>query len=152
MPQIRVDFYILTANHEDAKWYLACQLLEKAYHLGHRAFVFCSDPKDALYLDERLWNFKEAAFIPHHLQGDGPLPPPPVEIGFGAKPNGFHDLLFNFGEKIPDFSQEFKRIIEIIPDHPNEKQIARDHYRIYRNQGHQLHTHHLNQSLKAPSF
>lgn len=143
MPPIRVDFYLLEDNEPHAVWHVACRLLEKAYQRGHRVFVYCDNQSDAEHLDELLWTYKDDSFIPHNLQGEGPEPPPAVQIGFEAEPRGFSDILLNMSNTIPPWSSRFRRIMEIVSAQDAAKEISREHYREYRSKQCDLHTHHI---------
>ena len=151
MSSTRVDFYLLqdAADNEEtaiqSKYALACRLIEKAYLRGHKVFVFCNNRQEAETLDELLWTFKEESFIPHNLQGEGPDKPPPIQIGSdeAVEPRGFSDILLNLSEIIPAFSQRFQRIMEIVPNAEQAKEISRVHYREYRAKGCALQTHQL---------
>lgn len=143
MSLIRVDFYLLSDSAAEASWLLACRLLEKAYYRAHRVFVFCDNQQDAEKLDELLWTFKDDSFIPHNLQGEGPEPPPPVQIGFGTLPRGFNDILLNLSATRPDFYPKFRRIIEIVSNNDAAKDAARAQYRQYKKEGCDIHTHPL---------
>ena len=143
MPQIRVDFYLLTHSAEQTPWHVACRLLEKAYLRGHRVFVYCDNQQQAEHLDELLWTYKNDSFIPHHLQGEGPEPPPPIQIGYGEEPRGYDDILVNMATNIPSYFKRFRRIIEIVAEQDEAKAISRDHYREYRTQQCDLHTHNI---------
>ena len=143
MPLIRVDFYLLNTNQPQATWLVACRLLEKAYHKGHRVFVYCDSQKDVEYLDELLWTYKDDSFIPHNIQGEGPEPPPPVQLGYGSEPRGFNDILLNMATNIPSYFSRFKRIMEIVAANDEAKEVSRSHYREYRAKQCQLHTHNI---------
>lgn len=143
MLQTRVDFYLLASNQPDAHWLLACRLIEKAYNKGHKIYVFCTHQQEAELIDELLWSFKDDSFIPHNLQGEGPEPPPPVQIGYDKEPRGFNDILFNLSPRIPAFYTRFKRVIEIVPNMDAEKEQSRAHYKEYRAQGCELYTHNI---------
>ncbi|MFY7698534.1 MAG: DNA polymerase III subunit chi [Legionella sp.] len=141
MSQIRVDFYLLNTNPQQTSWLIACRLLEKAYHMGHRVFVYCNNQGDAELLDELLWTYKDESFIPHNIQGEGPEPPPPVQIGYGDEPRGFNDILLNLATTIPSFYRRFRRVMEIVDDGDSAKDISREHYKYYRAHNCELHTH-----------
>ncbi|MDP3269783.1 MAG: DNA polymerase III subunit chi [Legionella sp.] len=143
MSPIRVDFYLIASSEPDALWLIACRLLEKAYFKGHRVYVHCTNQKEAEFLDELLWTFRDDSFIPHNLQGEGPEPPPPVQIGFGNEPRGFNDILINLADQIPPFYNRFKRIIELVPNSEQKKELSRIHYKEYRGNGCELHTHNI---------
>ena len=134
----RVDFYLIS---DPTPSLVACRLIEKAYQQGHRIFVYCNNQEEAEHLDELLWHYKDESFIPHHLQGEGPEPPPPVQIGYGAEPRGFNDVLLNLADTMPLFVSRFRRIIEIVTADETAKEISREHYRDYRSKRYELHTH-----------
>lgn len=137
----KADFYILNIDKPSARIKLACQLTEKAYLDGHKIFIYCQNEEDAHHMDECLWTFRPQSFIPHNLQGEGPLPPPAVQIGFGPEPRGFSDVLFNLSTTIPSYFQRFERIITVVNGHENHKQYAREHYRFYKKNGFQPIAH-----------
>lgn len=147
MPPIRVDFYLLQSDKQEANWLVACRLLEKAYAKKHSVYVHCTTQDEAEHLDELLWTYKADSFIPHNLQGEGPEPPPPVQIGFGKEPRGYSDILFNMAPEIPAFHGKFKRIIEIVPGLEAQREQSRAHYKAYRALGYALHTHQIEEPL-----
>ena len=138
---MRVDFYLLSQNLPQAGWLIACRLLEKACLRGHRVFVYCENQADAELIDELLWTYKDDSFIPHNLQGEGPEPPPAVQIGYGPEPRGFNDILLNMSTTIPAFHTRFRRLMEIVLNNDEAKEISRQHYREYRAKKYELHTH-----------
>lgn len=138
---MRVDFYLLTNDQPQAGWLVACRLLEKAWQRGHRVFVYCDNADDAALLDELLWTYKDDSFIPHNLQGEGPEPPPAVQIGYGPEPRGFNDILLNMSATIPPFHSRFRRIMEIVSNDETAREISRQHYREYRAKRFELNTH-----------
>jgi DNA polymerase III subunit chi len=144
---MRVDFYLLESTQADARWVIACRLVEKAYQRGHKVYIQCTNQHDAELLDERLWTFKEDSFIPHNLQGEGPEPPPPVQIGWGKEPRGFDDILINLSGEILPFSNKFQRVMEIILNNETDKEHSRIRYKQYRAQHCQLHVHELAYTL-----
>ena len=143
MQPIRVDFYLIATDEAQARWLLACRLLEKAYSKGHRVYVHCANQHDAELLDELLWTFRDDSFIPHHLQGEGPEPPPPVQIGYAREPRGFNDILLNLTDEIPAFFTRFKRVIELVSNVESEREQSRVRYKRYRAQGCELSVHEM---------
>lgn len=143
MPPIRVDFYLIANEEAQARWLLACRLLEKAYTKGHRVYVHCTNQNDAELLDELLWTFRDDSFIPHHLQGEGPEPPPPVQIGYANEPRGFNDILLNLTDEIPAFFTRFKRVMELVSNVESEREQSRVRYKQYRAQGCELSVHEI---------
>jgi len=143
MSPIRVDFYLLASSEPQARWLLACRLIEKAFVRGHRVFVYCNNQQQAELVDELLWTFKDESFIPHNLQGEGPEPPPPIQIGYQSEPRGFSDILLNLADEIPAFYTRFQRVMEIVSNDETAKELSRTHYREYRGRQCQLQTHNM---------
>ena len=50
----KIDFYILPSAATSARLDFACKLTEKAWRLGHRVYLHCSDAAQRQDLDERL--------------------------------------------------------------------------------------------------
>lgn len=146
MSPVRVDFYLLPSEQPHHRWLFACRLIEKAYKKNHKIYIHCANQQDAELLDELLWTFKEDSFIPHNLQGEGPEPPPPVQIGFEKEPRGFNDLLINLASDVPSYYFKFKRVIELVSNDMNEKEQSRSHYKFYRSQQCELYTHPIESS------
>lgn len=146
---MRVDFYVLGDSaqpdnpHGNEHYHFACRLIEKAYLRKHRVYVHCHNEQQAHTVDELLWCFKEDSFIPHNLCGEGPQPPPPVQLGFGDKPAQFNDLLINLSDGVPEFFAQFKRVIEIVSANDTSRNLSREHFKFYRQQGLIPHTHKL---------
>lgn len=140
---MHVDFYLLTEETVESRHAFACKLIEKIWRLNHRIFVYCSDQKSAEVMDELLWTYKPNSFIPHHIQGEGPEPPPPVQIGYGAEPRGFSDVMVNLTTTIPTFVARFNRVVEIVANHSSQKENARQLYRMYRRQNYAIKTHNI---------
>ncbi|MBB72162.1 MAG: DNA polymerase III subunit chi [Legionellales bacterium] len=138
----RVDFYLLTEISEMGRQHYACRLIEKAYHHQHRVYVYCDDKAQAHSIDELLWTFRDDSFVPHNIQGEGPNAPPAVQVGFNP-PQGFNDILVNLSQRSEDFFAKFKRVIELVPNEDNAKNLAREHYKYYRAHGFELHSHDL---------
>ncbi len=85
--------------------------------------------------------FDPTALCPTTYRGEGPEPPPPVQIGFSSEPRGFSDVMLNLSDSIPAFSHRFKRIIEIVANNEQQKENSRNHYREYRRRQYEIHTH-----------
>jgi DNA polymerase III subunit chi len=144
----KIDFYILATDNENHRLEFVCRLIEKAYKNQRRIYVHAKDRDAAHQLDELLWTYRDECFLPHHLYGEGPNPLPPIQIGFDIKPDQHRDILINLHSTIPDFFTQFSRVCEVISNDPDCQAAARDNYRAYRAQGHDITTHKL-QSIEA---
>jgi len=140
MSPTRVDFYLLSDTADQAPWLVACRLLEKAYQANHSVYVFCNNQQETEYLDELLWTFKEDSFIPHNIQGEGPEPPPSIQLGYKPALASFKDILLNMTPHVPEFYPQFRRVIEVVSAHETQKQQKRDSFRVYHQAGCEMYT------------
>jgi len=139
MPQI--DFYILhhtqTFLERDR---FVCRLVDKVWHQGYHIYIHTT-PAQAKVLDDLLWTFKQESFLPHDIYSEVSPKMAPIQIGYAEPPNEGLAVLVNLTETVPPFFKQFKRIVEIVMDTPQAREIGRQHYRLYRESGHELRTH-----------
>lgn len=137
----QVDFYVLPTDALDARLDFACKLCEKAWRLGHQVYLHCEDADQRAQLDQRLWQFKGEAFVPHDLaEVDANAV---VVLGLGNDASSHADLLINLGGEVPGFVGNFQRVAEIVVEAPAIREAARERFRFYREQGYALHNHRL---------
>lgn len=138
---IRVDFYILNDSDAGSRQRLALRLVEKAHRRGHRIFLNCENETQASVLDERLWTFRPASFLPHALISDNPREQ--ICLGWGQPPDGHQDLLINLQPRVPPFFARFARIAELVNREPARLAALRASWRHYREQGCTLEEHRM---------
>lgn len=144
----RIDFYLIPESSEKSRIDFVCRLIEKAYKLKHRIYIHVDTQTEAHQLDELLWTYRDESFLPHNLYGDGPDPAPPIQIGYTVTPEKQRDILINLSKSIPPFYSQFARILEFVTTDTAIQACAREHYRAYRADGHDITTHKL-QSVEA---
>ncbi|SEJ17189.1 DNA polymerase III subunit chi [Pseudomonas sp. NFR16] len=137
----QVDFYILPSADPLARLDFACKLTDKAWRLGHRIYLHCSDAQQREDLDARLWRFKGETFVPHGVSEEDQ--DAPVALGVGDDPGQHQDLLVNLDLRIPEFFKRFARVAEIVVEDPAIRLAARESFRFYREQGYPLQDHRL---------
>ena len=140
----RVDFYVLDAPGEQGRRQFACRLAEKAYRLNNTVHIQTNDRRVAEQLDDLLWTFRDGSFVPHNIaDGAEAGGEAPVTIGYEPGGHGACDLLINLTDHIPDNPGSFARIAEIVPSGDSARQLSRERFASYREQGHSLDTHKL---------
>lgn len=127
----RVDFYVLTATQPDARDIFACRLAEKAWQQGYRVFVRTADQSATERLDERLWTFREASFVPHAPVTEADTEP--VVIGDTAPEVAQVEI--NLGDAIDPDWRGYERIAEIVTNEATDRRQARERFRAYRDAG-----------------
>lgn len=137
-----VTFYLLNQSVPDGKLRAACRLTKKALARGCTAYIQAEDDRQASRLDDLLWTFDQGSFLPHRLDS-GDAEPAPVTIGCRAPGTDPADVLIALSADMPDHFDIYRRIAEVVDGTDEDKRLARQRYRIYRERGCELETHHI---------
>jgi DNA polymerase III subunit chi len=135
----QVDFYV----HADDKLQTAARLATKAYQLGRRLTVYCTDRATAENFDRVLWTTPAIGFVPHCRADDAVAAATPVVIDSSGSDPQNDDVLLNLDSERPPYFSRFHRLIEIVAGGEEDKQRARDRYKFYRDRGYEIRTHDL---------
>ena len=130
---MKVEFYVRPDTQPAGRLKLACQLAAKAWRAGLPVFLRGADAAQCDELDELLWRFKGETFIPHNLHSDEPHAP--VVIGIDQSPAVSQGVLINLHPQIVEHCEQFSRIIEIVNQQPEQLELARENFRLYRQRG-----------------
>jgi DNA polymerase-3 subunit chi len=137
----RVGFYVVQAAEQGQRLRVAVRLADKAFQQGHRIFINAVDEIQARTLDELLWSFRPASFLPHGLHGQEHSDT--IAIGWGQEPQDHNDLLINLQLGIPSFFSRFARVAEVVTQDPASLQALRESWKFYKERGYQLEKHDL---------
>jgi len=140
-----IDFYISESTDTSVRNLLACRLSEKACHSNLSAFMHTQTEQHCQEMDKLLWRFKEQSFIPHQLyaQETSANQSSPILIGHDIEPEQNFDLLINLDNKIPSFFSRFNRVIEIVTNDEQQRELSRKHYTFYKDRGYIINTHNI---------
>ncbi len=159
-----ISFYILNGQVQRDLSELVCQLTEKAYNLHHLIYINSASIEQALYLDELLWTFKAESFIPHinlsvqeqqhesqqeQQQGSSldfehsVIIDVKNEVSSHFNPLKKQEVLINLSPEVPLFFSRFHRVLEVVNNSDEEKQLARQRYKFYKDRGYEITTHNL---------
>ena len=139
MPDI--SFYILSSDEERLRSFFCCQLIEKAYRQGIFCYLLTDSDSQARMLNNLLWTFRPNSFIPHEIySGELPMMNNIILIGSLAPPDHWKKLVINFSSQKLENLAKIDRLLEIIDNHPQRKQDARNRYRYYQQQGLEIKT------------
>lgn len=141
----RVDFYLLSS--ESGMERFACIVASKAHTAGNNVYIHTNSEDATKKLDDLLWTFRDVSFIPHEVYDASENNEAPVTIGFGDLFPDHRQVLINLGGNIPEFADKFSRVIEIVENSENKKEIARERYRLYKKDNYEIHNHKID-SLK----
>lgn len=138
----RIDFYVLAEGSDADLDKLACILAQKALARGSRVHIAAASEDQARQLDEKLWSFQPASFVPHGLV-DKVDEHTPVTIGAGEPPDHCEDILINLTGDVPAGYQRFERVLELVPAEQGARQASRENYQHYRERGYPLEKHEI---------
>ncbi|WP_417318135.1 DNA polymerase III subunit chi [Emcibacter sp.] len=115
------------------------KLLEKVLERGHRTVVLTGSQETMEDLDQALWTFDPASFLPHGSKGYKWASDQPVYITTEAEnPNNADILVLVDGCSTDDFSS-YSRVLEMFDGtDPNMVQAARERWSSYKASGHAL--------------
>jgi len=137
----RVGFYVVQAARQEQRLQVAARLADKAFQQGHSIFINAVDEAQARSLDELLWSFRPASFLPHGLHGEENSET--IAIGWGQEPVGHDDLLINLQLEIPAFFSRFRRVAEVVTQDAESLAALRRSWSFYKERGYQLEKHDL---------
>ena len=123
----------------------ACRLLRKAN--AARALVTVTGEPDLMReLDGALWTFSALEFLPHcHAASATPqvLAKSPVVLTESLAETPHHEVLVNLGVAVPRGFERFERLIEVVSQDPEDRQLARERWRHYADRGYAITRHDL---------
>lgn len=141
---MRVDFYTGTTN----RLLVACRLCAKATQQGLKVIVYIPEEGLMNQFDKLLWTFSATSFVPHCRSHDELAAVTPVILDSQPKTQVMSnfDVLFNLSSEILSELEHVKRVIEIIDEMEDSKQLARQRYRYYQELGYVIHHHRLTEN------
>lgn len=131
----RIDFH---SNVADKLTY-ACRLVRKARGAQCRIVLLTDDRQQLAELDNALWTFSEADFLPHVMAADPLAPQTPIVLTADDTVELPHyQVLINLSNSTPACFSRFERMFEIISSNPAETAAGRERYGFYKQRGYPL--------------
>jgi DNA polymerase-3 subunit chi len=133
---VRVDFHF---NVEHRLQY-ACRVVRRARAADCRVLLYSRDADRLSRLDTALWTFSALDFVPH-VPVDSPLADrTPVLLASSlADAAAGCAVLVNLDDEVPpqlpSLDGRFERLIEIVSRDDDERRLARERFRLYRDAG-----------------
>jgi len=128
----------------------ACVIARKRYRAGQRLVVYCADSARLTAFDRMLWAFDDTSFIPHVHANDPLAATTPVVLTAASPEHARQAMgeapppaLLNLDDDCPPDCDAFAHIMEVVSDAPEDRQAARQRWRIYQAQGRELKAHNL---------
>lgn len=127
----KVDFY----TGVNDKLQTACVLSHKAMQNGLRVLLHTPDETTTEMLNQMLWQYPPAAFIPHCRSDEAEASEMPVIIGHLREPFPHSELLISLHTSCLPFFSRFERVIEIVGKDAEDAKLGRERYSFYRARG-----------------
>jgi DNA polymerase-3 subunit chi len=102
-------------------------------------------PATLSQLDTALWSLSPIDFIPHcSLADDARLvAASPVVLSDSIQSSAHRQVLLNLADLVPEGFGEFARVIEIVGSDDAGRQLARNRWKFYTDQGYSITRHDL---------
>jgi len=136
----QATFYTLDEITDERANEFVCSLVYGLMQQRQRVLLLCETQAQAEALDELLWQQPTQAFIPHNLVGEGPEQGTPVLIAWLPLPQnvGHRTAVLNISQTPIANATKYRSLIELVPVEEHARQRAREHYKLYRQQGMQM--------------
>jgi|SRR5882724_980407 len=130
----RADFYLIAKpRFRDDPLLLVCELAKKAFDTGQTVLILARSFEQAEQLDEKLWEFDEAAFIPHQIAGDDDDAITPVLIVPPDATTADRPLVINLrDDPAPGL---FERVLEVVAADEAQRLGSRQRWKTYQHAG-----------------
>jgi DNA polymerase-3 subunit chi len=145
----RIDFHSNVGDKLD----YACRLARKIWSGTQegesvRPIVIVGEKADLKKLDNLLWTFSSADFLPHCYIDDEAASETPIVLtddfaspALASIPHA--DVMIPLGmrmpQDVPALVARFPRIVEVVTVNEAERLAGRERYKAYRDLGHELH-------------
>jgi DNA polymerase III subunit chi len=131
----RIDFH----SHIADKINYACRLVRKARAANRRIMLLAKDRTECEAINQALWTFSAADFLPHVLAEDPLAPQTPIVLTVhDASDFPHHEVLINLSNAVPAHFARFERMIEIIGCDAAEVASGRERWLFYKDRGYAL--------------
>ena len=134
-----IDFYTQVSD----KLALVGALCAKAISRGLRIHVDTPDAETSAKLDKLLWLTPATGFLPHCLGNHPLVDVTPIVIDHDAANFAHDQILINLKDQLPEYFSRFERLLEIVGVDEQDKILARERFRYYKDRGYLIRTHDL---------
>jgi len=134
-----VLFYTNAAD----KLHTACQLSCKALSRKMRVMILTPEAQVTDRLSRLLWTTPPIGFNPHCRSADRLAALTPIIVDHATDPVVHEDVLINLRSDMPSYFSRFRRVVEIVTRDSDDRALARDRFRFYRDRGYEITTHDL---------
>ena len=121
----------------------ACQLSSKALSRKMRVMILTPESRVTDKLSRLLWTTPSIGFNPHCRSADQLASITPIIVDHATEPVIHEEVLINLCNDTPSYFSRFHRLVEIVTRDQDDRALARERYRFYRDRGYEITTHDL---------
>lgn len=140
---MKVNFYLLKQDTEQARRLLACRLAEQQARQGQRICILTDSPEAAQEVDQLLWSYTPDSFLPHALAGDAAAAQVQIVVGHGTEAPAGTTCILNLGQEAPLNQPSLAAIAEFVLSDDDAKTRSRARWNLYKQLGYELQHHAL---------
>lgn len=137
----RIDFY----SNAEPKLQVACQFAAKAAQQQLRVVIYAPDEGIAREFD-KLWTDRAIRFVPHRMARHTLSSETPIVVAREGAEMAHYQVILNLhGDSPPSFSR-FERLVELVGTDDDDRRLARERFRFYRDRGYEIRHRDLSKS------
>ena len=110
--------------------------------------AYCPDADASQKFSRMLWTVPTTGFVPHCRPEDRLAPITPVIVDHAGTNLRHEQVLLNLRTEWPPFFSRFQRLIEIVSLDEEDRRLARERYKFYRDRGYEIKNHDLSASAQ----
>jgi DNA polymerase-3 subunit chi len=116
----------------------AALLIGELYREGRRVLVYAPDREVGASIDRTLWTQPAIGFVPHCASASRLAPETPVVVADSLDELRYDDVLMNLNSALPNGFGRFQRLVEIVTTDEDDRALARERFKFYRDRGYPL--------------
>lgn len=132
----RIDFYFNVTD----KFRQVAELAQTALRKERRLLIY-TPPESVALLESTLWSHNPTGFLPHCRSTHRLAEETPILIECDGSHLLHDDVLINLTSSHPAFFSRFKGLIELVGLDDEDRGLARERYRYYRDRGYEIKSH-----------
>ncbi len=128
---------IVYSNISDKKIALSA-LVRKALNKGHLVTLLAQNEQAAGDYSDGLWQHDKMSFMPNVLASHALAKETPVVVDWQDTQLWQDDILVNLTQRQLTVFSRFKQLIELVGSDEEEKALARERFKFYRDRGYEI--------------
>jgi len=130
----RIDFYFNVTNKQN----LMVDLVAGALNKHRQVTILEHDELQASAVSQALWHANAESFLPNMLATHALAKQSPIVVNWQEIELIQDDMLINLTVKQPQFFSRFTQLVEIVSNDEQDKKLARERYKFYRERGYEI--------------